>query len=312
MRGTIAITDHGWYQLLRQEPDLEEVNFWRPSPRRAFRGERWAPFLFKLRSPYKAICGFAFFERYARLDDWLAWDWFGRANGCSSLEEMRKRIHRLRAGMKYEGDRQRSLIGCVLLVQPVFFDEDAWIPQPDDWPPNVQTTKAYDLTSGAGKRVWDACVERLQGAPLSNRGDRLIACEPTERYGSAAVIRPRLGQGTFRVAVSEAYGWGCAMTGEHSRPALDAAHIRPYATDGPHRVENGLLLRADVHRLFDQGYITVAPDHRIDVSKRLRQDYGNGRTYDPLHGKLLHLPSDPSEHPAEAYLHWHREERYLA
>jgi len=82
------------------------------------------------------------------------------------------------------------------------------------------------------------------------------------------LIRPRLGQGAFRVSVTEAYNRACAVTQEHSLPALEAAHIRPFAKEGPHEVRNGLLLRADLHRLFEQGYLTVTPNHRLEVIRR--------------------------------------------
>jgi putative restriction endonuclease len=124
------------------------------------------------------------------------------------------------------------------------------------------------------------------------------------------MFRPRLGQGTFRITVTDAYGRACAVTREHSLPALDAAHIRSYREDGPHDPRNGILLRADFHRLFDQGYITVTPGHRLEVSNRLRQDYENGRTYYPFHGSPLVLPNDSAFHPAKEYLEWHNNELY--
>ena len=98
-------------------------------------------------------------------------------------------------------------------------------------------------------------------------------------------MAPRLGQGTFRVSVTDAYGRACAVTGEHSLPVLEAAHIRDYARDGPHEVRNGILMRADLHRLFDKGYLTISPEHRLEVSSRLRADYANGRSYYPLQGQ---------------------------
>jgi putative restriction endonuclease len=81
--------------------------------------------------------------------------------------------------------------------------------------------------------------------------------EETPRYGKPLLVWPRIGQGVFRIAVTDAYGRACAVTGEHSLPALEAAHIRPYAAEGLHDVANGLLLRSDLHRLFDKGYVTV-------------------------------------------------------
>src|SRR5438445_12549646 len=96
LTGTVAVTDYGWYTNLLQQPGLDEVNFWKPSATRPTRAREFSPFLFKLRAPYNAICGFGYFARYSRLPDWLAWDTFGLANGCSSLKEMRERIAKIR------------------------------------------------------------------------------------------------------------------------------------------------------------------------------------------------------------------------
>ena len=95
---------------------------------------------------------------------------------------------------------------------------------------------------------------------------RLLSSEPGSRYGEPRLIQPRLGQATFRIAVLDAYGRACAVTGEHSLPALEAAHIRSYAESGPHEICNGLLLRADLHRLFDTGYVTVTPELRLGLA----------------------------------------------
>src|SRR5687768_5950601 len=61
MNGTVAITDHGWYQFLISQHGLDEVNFWTPSAHWGFKGEVGAPFFFKLKAQYgHAICGFAY------------------------------------------------------------------------------------------------------------------------------------------------------------------------------------------------------------------------------------------------------------
>jgi putative restriction endonuclease len=112
--------------------------------------------------------------------------------------------------------------------------------------------------------------------------------------------------------VTDAYDRTCAATEEHSLPALEAAHIRPYGAEGPHEVRNGLLLRADFHRLFDQGYLTVSPELRLVVSARLKEEYQNGRSYYPYHGRPLRLPGDSSHRPDPDYLAWHRENVYAA
>lgn len=76
-------------------------------------------------------------------------------------------------------------------------------------------------------------------------------------------------------------------------------------------VENGLLLRTDIHRLFDQGYVTVTPEHRFEVSRRLREDDSNGRTYYAMHGKQLRVPSRAVGRPSQSLLSWHNENVFL-
>lgn len=88
---------------------------------------------------------------------------------------------------------------------------------------------------------------------------------------------------------------------------LEAAHIRPYSQEGPHDIRNGLLLRADIHQLFDKGYVTVTEDLRFVVSPRLKADFGNGKTYYPLHGDRLRLPAAAEHRPAAEFLRWHNE-----
>jgi len=311
MRGTVAITDHGWYQFLSQQGAIDEINFWRPSDHHGFNGQIGAPFFFKLKKKYAhAICGFAYFTRFARLPDWLAWDTFGIKNGCASFDEMKARIGGIRRRIDYHTPRPSSGIGCILLSQPTFFAPDEWVPGPVDWPPNNLTNKHYDITHGEGRRIFDACLERAarRDAAVGLAGEYVGESSP--RYGQPQLVAPRLGQGTFRVAVLDAYGRACAATGEHSLPALDAAHIRPFAQSGPNDVRNGVVLRADLHRLFDQGYLTITPEHHLEVSPRLRTDYQNGRSYYPLHGKAITLPGTLTDQPSPDFLEWHNTHVY--
>jgi len=66
-----------------------------------------------------------------------------------------------------------------------------------------------------------------------------------------------------------------------------------------------------LHRLFDKGYVTVTPKHRLEVSKRLKADYSNGRSYYPLDGQTVRLPAAARDHPAKEFLAWHNEHVYL-
>jgi putative restriction endonuclease len=104
----------------------------------------------------------------------------------------------------------------------------------------------------------------------------------------------------------DAYGGACAVTREHSTPVLEAAHIMPYALGGQHAVSNGLLLRSDLHRLYDRGYVTVTADHVCRVGESLRADYQNGRSYYALDGRRTALPSAHEMQPDRDLLDWHQ------
>ena len=86
MIGTIAITDEGWYRFLIQRPEVTELNFWAPSAYCSFRAPQFSPFLFKLRAPYNALCGFADFAHFSRLPHWPAWELFGFGKGQNPLD----------------------------------------------------------------------------------------------------------------------------------------------------------------------------------------------------------------------------------
>jgi putative restriction endonuclease len=119
-----------------------------------FRGELGSPFFFKLKARYDhAVCGFAYFARYARLPDWLAWETFEAKNGCPTLESMRERIGGIRARIDYRAQSPSNEIGCILLAQPTFFPPDEWVAGPHDWPPANLRHKRYDLTAGEGLRI---------------------------------------------------------------------------------------------------------------------------------------------------------------
>lgn len=305
MRGYVANTDFDWYVFLRSQPELDEVNFWLPSDTRAFRSiPVGAPFFFKLKRPHYAIGGFGFYAGHSVLPAWLAWDTYGIGNGAPDFEEMRRRIEKYRRPRTIS-PQGNYYIGCLMIYQPVFFSPDDWIPQPADWKKNVVQGATYDLTEGEGRRVWEACLGRIENSQLEEKP--LVALE-VERYGSEQVIRPRLGQCAFRVTVLDAYGRSCAISDEHSLPVLDSAHIKPYARSGSHDPSNGLLLRSDIHRLFDHGYVTVTPEYRFEVSRRLKDDFENGRSYYPYHGKQVRLPGLDRMKPSPELLAWHNEE----
>lgn len=295
----VAVTDNDWFEMLRRKPDLKEINFWSPSPR-SFRAlQPGELFLFKLHAPKNMIVGGGIFAYSSKLPCSLAWEAFGEANGARSAHEMRTRIAKYRKATTL--DRSDFDIGCRILTQPFFFDESDWIPVPKSWSPNIVVLKTYSTSDAEGLQLWNAINERryMQTA--------VGIAETQSRYGNPHIIQPRLGQGAFRVMVTDIYGRRCAVTQERTLPALDAAHIRPFGDGGKHEPPNGLLLRSDIHRLFDTGYVTVSPDFHFEVSGRIREEFENGRDYYALHGRRIDVPRERDLRPDPSVLTWHND-----
>ncbi len=303
MKFWVGVTDKNWFNFLRpRAPD--EVNFWQPSaaPVAAFL-EPGTPFLFKLHSPDNYIVGGGLFVWFSPLPARLAWEAFGEKNGVADYATLKRRVEQYR-NTPLRGDPE---IGCNMLNAPFFLVEQDWIPVPEDWARNIVRGKTYDTSEAMGLGLWKQVEARL-GTPIQVGATASDAA----RYGAEYLTRARLGQGTFRVLVTEAYKRRCAVTGERTLPVLEAAHIRPYVDNGPHLVSNGVLLREDLHTLFDEGYITFTEDLRVEVSRRIREEFENGREYYAHHGRqIMGMPDRFEERPATDFLRWHNEHVFV-
>jgi putative restriction endonuclease len=301
MQAYVGITDRDWFDLLRSLTQLDEVNFWQPSGNRQFRainpGEL---FLFKLHSPYDYIVGGGLYAHSSLLPISLAWETFGVSNGARNLKEMRTRVEKYRR--QAESHTADYVIGCILLEQPFFLPEKSWIPIPSDWNINIVQGRRYDLSTEPGRSVWEQLHMTI---PFTS-----VVHEERVRYGQPVLTLPRLGQGSFRVVVTDAYERRCAITNERTLPALDAAHIKPCSESGQHVVSNGILMRRDLHALFDRGYVTITPSMEVEVSRRIKEEFENGRDYYRLHGRTIRLPADPVHAPSREYLDWHNSNIY--
>jgi putative restriction endonuclease len=310
VRGFVGNTDFDWFTFLKARQPLEEVNFWQPSGGDTFRAlSPGEPFFFRLKKPHYAIAGFGLFARHEVVTAKLAWEAFGERNGAPTFAAVCARIEKYRSGPADPFKLYR--VGCLMISQPVFFDPADWVREPANFSRNIVRGAGYDLAAGEGRRIWEECLERVQTRRVPIAAEDVgqwAALTEGPRYGAPQLVRPRLGQGTFRLAVTQAYQGACAITGEHSLPVLDVAHIQSYAQQGPHEIRNGLLLRADIHRLFDRGYVTVTPDFHFEVSQRLREEFENGKTYYALQGKPIRLPDRDGERPDPALLRWHNEQ----
>jgi putative restriction endonuclease len=298
----VGVTDKNWYEQLKSLV-TDEVNFWNPggSPFRALQENEL--FLFKLHYPDNYIVGGGFFVRFSLLPPFLAWQAFGEKNGTRTFEELNERIQKYRSRNSIVHNPQ---IGCTILTEPFWFNESDWLPAPE-WSPSIVRGKTFSTDTVVGGRLYNQIQERIPRAIINSS----VVSVEDPRYAES-MTKHRLGQGAFRVVVTDAYQRRCAITGEKTLPVLEAAHIVPYSDKGPHIVTNGLLLKSDFHTLFDDGYITVTNDYHIEVSKRLREDYGNGKDYYKYHGqKLVVLPDQVQQTPDYKFLEWHNENVYL-
>lgn len=320
MKFWVGVTDTKWYEYLRGR-NPEDVNFWQPSGQhRDFKMiEEGAPFLFKLKAPFNAIGGVGFFltQKYFPLS--VVWDAFEERNGCSSYSEFKGMIdlYRKKNGSEIQIN---PVVGCVILTNPVFFRNEDWIPVPEDWRGPIVQGKTYSDEQPIGARLWNEVQTRLAGYKFYEKKEEQenqlmleASLSDAPRYKETVLSKVRLGQGAFRVLVTEAYQGRCAITGEHTLPVLEAAHIKPYAELGPHLVSNGILMRSDLHKLFDTGYITITEDLRLEVSARIKEEYNNGKAYYAMAGqRLLVTPELMRDLPNKEFLRWHNEKVYEA
>jgi putative restriction endonuclease len=307
MKYWVGVTDNGWFEFLSYA-GVDEVNFWQPRGKVTFAGlQPGSPFLFKLKRPFNHIVGGGYFVKSTSLPLSIAWETFGQKNGAQSRQTFESMIRKLITDPNVRDPE----IGCTVLSEPFFWPRDLWIPDPVGFAGSIVRGRYYETTDPNEAHLWNQIQERLDGRVISGPNHPATESEPPERYGVPILVKPRLGQGAFRVLVTDAYRRRCALTGERTLPVLEAAHILPFAESGPHDISNGMFLRSDFHKLFDLGMITVTPEFRIEVSPRIREDWFNGKAYYRLHGlPLTNLPEAIADRPDPAFLRWHNDNRY--
>lgn len=156
------------------------------------------------------------------------------------------------------------------------------------------------------RRVIDDLARAAEEAETGGGFDP-ASVEDARKRTLAAIVQ-RQGQTAFRNALLKAYGGRCAITGCDVVEAMEAAHIYPYQGAATNHVSNGLLLRSDLHTLFDVGLMAIDPDTMtVIVAGKLRSS-----VYGVHHAQPLRLPVAPAERPSAAALALHAKECGLA
>lgn len=152
------------------------------------------------------------------------------------------------------------------------------------------------LFTGAADRL-----VRIRAFDEVRRELRQMSSEHDARVRSLRAIVVRQGQGNFRAALLQAYGGRCCVTGCGVEPVLEAAHIAPYKGPETNKVWNGLLLRADIHTLFDLDRLTVLPEGVVRVDPTIGGEYGD------LDGNDIRTAERADQRPAPAVLRQHNQ-----
>jgi putative restriction endonuclease len=313
MRGYVGVTDDEWFRFLAARPEVSraEVNFWRPSGGNAFRaltpGE---PFFFKTHAPHNRVVGGGFFSGFAALPVSEAWQMFGEANGVTNLQRMRERIAHYRR--EPIGPHEDPVIGCVFVRDVTFFADDMAQDPPPGFALNIVQGKGYDMGDSHVEHYFADLMQLVLGKAID-----IDFSQPWHTtgpvFGDPRLTPYRLAQQAFKAVVLSAYHGHCAVTGNKIRPVLQAAHIRPVTNGGENRLDNGMLLRSDVHTMFDNGYLAVDPrQNKLIVSPRLREDFGNGAEFYSKAGQVIALPDRRVDKPNAEFLEWHLDTVYKA
>lgn len=301
MRAYVGVTDANWASFLASRPALTEVNFWKPGGQGFKALAIGEPFAFKTHYPHNQVVGVGFFAGSAVMKVSEAWRFFGEGNGVTSQAEMRKRIAYYRPSRVDEVDPE---IGCVMLRDVAFLPASAQLPPPSDWSSNIVQGKSYPVEGSSIEGLLQELMLRTEGT-LDATG-----AVPGAVFGDPRLARNRLGQGSFKAMVLQAYRRRCAITQDKIVPVLQASHIRPVSQEGENRLDNGILLRSDVHTLFDEGYIGLDNKYRLRVSPALRSEFGNGEEFYSLAGLPVAIPERRADRPAPEFLEWHSDVVY--
>jgi putative restriction endonuclease len=309
MRNDIYIgnTDHDWFEFLASSGPHEQVNFWQPSRQHFKAIDEGGFFLFRRKAPINLIGGFGVLASAGTVTIRQAWRDLGQTNGTTSLEDFLDRVRKYR---KTENIDDLYQIGFKIIVQPMFLPEEQWFSLPSDWSPNIVTGKGYSSASDEGARLHDEVMKRLSAENSNERAKALfggLQDQPQAGYSALGARAVRIGQSAFRLCVLGAYGGACALTQTNVQLALEAAHITPFSESPNHSVQNGILLRRDLHALFDAHLISVSDQYCAMVSNRLKSQVVEGDPYLLLEGRKIRLPQHLCHWPCRGALAMHRD-----
>lgn len=297
-----AVTDRDWFEFLRDREYSGDVNFWTPTPwsvRRLQPGDEWH---FLLKSPLRKLGGYGVFQEYRDLSIQDAWQTYGIGNGVSTAAELVSlcRMYSERNSIR-PVTNVYSTIGCVVLSDVEFYEDDEYLDLNSmglEFAQQIVKFKYFD-------EAFPRSTEQEPPVPSAGNEFTPVASDPTEY--SRQRRKKRKGQQGFRKKLIAAYRGRCAVTGESHRRVLETTHIEPYINEASNHIQNGMLLRVDIHRLMDEGLLTLNDDMTLLVSSKL-----NNSSYVEFAGRTIRFPSNPAERPSKHAVTLHRDQRFQA
>lgn len=280
---TIAVTDRDWYEYQKRNGFINRINFWTPKVWKVAITPG-TNVVFKLKKTNNMfgdeIGGYGRFVEYKTQSLDQSWKEFGRRNGCDTKEEYVAKL------TKGKGNAF-TVCGCMVLDDVVFFDE-------------FKRLSDYGLSFALNivtyKNEYSTFPDFGQQKVVSSQSSFSLVI-PTKKGKKMQSITERVGQGQFHSDVSTAYNHRCCITGESTPELLQAAHIQDYINKESNHIQNGLLLRIDIHKLFDSGLLYIDQNYHVHVSSLVTSP-----EYRYLDNHLISLPNNPSEYPSKAAL----------
>lgn len=302
----ISPTDYDWFDFLRDADLNSGINFWTPTPWNIKKMKKGDRLYFMLKAPRRKIGGYGEFSAYKNLSAAQAWDEFGYRNGRPSQDVFFNSIKKyvtkntIQSGTIFDTTAPAHEIGCVILDNCEFW--------PDEHFQVISDTKSSDDKDAivcfepqiVRIKYYNDVVDPFRETSKVNQGFRMISGQRERKQVFAAL---RDGQSRFKVKILKIYSNQCCVTGEKIPELMEAAHIQPYVNDCSNHAQNGLLLRVDIHRLYDNNLIFIDRDYRIHVSGFVKNP--NYRQYD---GRRITLPNVTNGYPSVDALESRRKE----
>lgn len=286
----ISPTDNSWFQFLKDSELNSFVNFWTPTPwniQKLNSGDKW---YFILKSPVRKLGGFGEFYEYKNLVANDAWREFGQRNGCKDkiqfIEKIESYINKRSESYNGESiDINNYKIGCVILKNCQFWEEEKF-QRPSDYDIDF----AIQVVKYKYFNQYDPFTNFIDKATDFN-----LVNEPREEYRKE--VSQRKGQSEFRGKILKAYNNKCCISGETCPELLEASHLQSYLTQYSNHIQNGILLRVDLHRLYDSGLLFIDSNYVVHISSILEST-----TYKQFDKTKILLPNNVNSYPSKESL----------